>query len=153
MLFGFLFWQLQKLKTTNFHESENESAPIPKSSRIVAHGIQSAFLAYLVANFFSFDVFSTFLIFFLMIGYSLYLISQLNQKLTSPKSVPRTGFEKLKRKKGVILFLGFLLLIWFIWNFNVKPFQINTKINVAKFLAKENQYQKAISTIEDAFWY
>ena len=60
-LIGTLFWRLQILKDRN-------------GNKLVYHGIQATFLAYLSANMFSFDVFSTYLIFFLIIAYSLSLI-------------------------------------------------------------------------------
>lgn len=55
-LIGVLFWKLQKNKN------------------IIGHGIQATFIAYLGANFFSFDVFSTYILFFLIVAYSLTLI-------------------------------------------------------------------------------
>ncbi|MBU2544886.1 O-antigen ligase family protein [Patescibacteria group bacterium] len=59
-LIGVLFWKLQKIKYG--------------PNTFIIHGIQATFFAYLSANIFSFDVFSTYLIFFLIIGYSLSLI-------------------------------------------------------------------------------
>ncbi|MFA5386680.1 MAG: O-antigen ligase family protein [Candidatus Paceibacterota bacterium] len=44
-----------------------------KLARIKETAIQAAFIGYLVANFFSFDTFSIYLILFLLIGYSLHL--------------------------------------------------------------------------------
>jgi putative inorganic carbon (HCO3(-)) transporter len=41
---------------------------------VTSHSLQATFLAYLTANFFSFDTFSIYLIFFLLIGLSLHLI-------------------------------------------------------------------------------
>ena len=51
-LFGALIFKLNKIKET---------------------AIQAAFIGYLTANFFSFDAFASYLILFLLIGYSLYL--------------------------------------------------------------------------------
>jgi len=141
-LFGFLFWQLQKLKVTNLHEYKNES------TRIIAHGIQSAFLAYLAANFFSFDVFSTFLVSSLIIGYSLSLIN-LSTRPSFVDNSRKIIFWKFKKYKGIILILLFVLLIWFIWSFNIKPFQINTQINVAQYQQKQGDCQGAIQRMEN----
>jgi len=44
----------------------------------------------------------------------------------------------------------FILLIWFIWAFNIKPFQINTQINIAGILAKDGYCDAAIKTMEKA---
>lgn len=68
-LFITLFWQLQKLKYQ--HKSEEISI-----NQWQAHGMQATLIAYLVANIFSFDAFASYLIFFLLIGYSLFLINQ-----------------------------------------------------------------------------
>ena len=43
----------------------------------------------------------------------------------------------------------FILLIWFIWSFNIKPFQINSQINIAVFLAEEGYCQAAIERMEN----
>jgi len=61
-LFAVLFWGLQKVKEKQIENS------------LICHGIQATFFGYLTANLFGFDVFSTYLILFLIIGYSLSLI-------------------------------------------------------------------------------
>lgn len=121
LLFGVLLFKLGKIKET---------------------GLQAAFIGYLVANFFSFDVFSIYLVLFLLVGYSLYLIKQAatTEKLMEVQlpSIPSLFFK---------VFL-FVVLIWFVWVFNVKPFQINSQINIAAILAKENQCDTAITKME-----
>lgn len=137
-LFGVLFWRLQKLKKENPDQS------------LIYHGIQSTFLAYFVANFFSFDAFSTYLISFLLVGYSLHLISEIQQEKqkTENRNLHRSGLGKLRRYKGVILFLLFVLLVWFIWSFNIKPFQVNTEINLAKYESEQSSCQKPLERME-----
>ena len=61
LLFIFLIYELQKLKKKN---PENQ---------LLYHCLQATFIAYLGANFFSFDTFSTYLISFLLISYTIYL--------------------------------------------------------------------------------
>lgn len=128
-LFLTLFWQLQKLK-----KKSKES--------LIAHGLQATFLGYLAANFFSFDVFSTYLISFLLIGYSLKLVSQL--KIPPPgergkeKKFSQTRISKLGR---LILFSFLILLIWFIWAGNLKPLKINKETYFARHCAKY-EYRK-----------
>jgi len=61
-LFGFLLFKLQQAKKNH----ENRFIKI--------HGMQTALIAYAVANFFSFDSFATYLLYFLLIGYSMHLI-------------------------------------------------------------------------------
>ena len=56
-LFSILLWQLQKLK------SAGKEAGKQAEFAITAHGIQAALISYLVANFFGFDSFATYIIF------------------------------------------------------------------------------------------
>jgi len=141
-LFGVLFFQLQKLKTAEKSVDEY----VEKTPKVIYHGIQATFIGYLVANFFSFDTFSTYLISFLLIGYSLHLIYQNNG---SPTSIIPTRFPSLILKwRGLLLFLLFVLLIWFIWIFNLKPFQINTQINRAVYESENNLCQNALDRME-----
>ena len=49
---------------------------------------------------------------------------------------------------NLLKFILFILLIWFIWSFNVKPFQINSQINIANILAKEGMCDAAVETME-----
>jgi len=142
-LFGVLFFQLQKLKTAEKSVDEY----VEKTPKVIYHGIQATFIGYLVANFFSFDTFSTYLISFLLIGYSLHLIYQNNG---SPTSIIPTQFSSLILKwRGLLLFLLFVLLIWFIWVFNAKPFQINKEINWASYESKGGYHEKAIVRMEN----
>jgi len=127
-LFAILFFQLQKLK---------------KIMPIVPHAVQSAFLSYLGANFFSFDTFSTYLISFLLIAYSFSLISNHKNCLT---------FQNLRAIswiKKIILFSLFLFLISFIYFFNLKPFYANTQINIAKYLTQNNYCEQAFAQMDN----
>ena len=147
-LFGVLFWQLQRLKYYPNPAPEQSSVQGRSTNdSVIAHGIQATFIGYLVANFFSFDTFSTYLISFLLIGYSLHLIYQNNG---SPTSIIPTRFPSLILKwRGLLLFLLFVLLIWFIWVFNAKPFQINKEINWASYESKGGYHEKAIVRMEN----
>jgi O-antigen ligase/tetratricopeptide (TPR) repeat protein len=141
LLFGVLFWQLQKVKYTNLHECEHEP------TRIVAQGIQATIIAYLVANFFSFDSFSSYLISFLLIGYSLHLISEKRSEERGFKRIRRIYTDILKWQ-GAIIFLLFILLVWFIWDFNIKPLKINLEIESACRFSEKGLCQKAIEKME-----
>lgn len=152
-LFGVLFFQLQKLKTTNLHEYKDESIRIHESTSIVAQGIQATFLAYLVANFFSFDSFSTYLISFLLIGYALALIRD-NASQSEEETRPTTRKEKQKYNehnlwKSVFLFVSFCVLVWFIWNFNVKPLEINKEIKIARSQSNNEDFKGALTKMEN----
>ena len=140
-LFGVLFWQLQRLKYYPNPAPEQSSVQGRSTNdSVIAHGIQATFIGYLVANFFSFDTFSTYLISFLLIGYSLYLISANSNKSTMVKILPWG--------KNFILVFLFIGLIWFIWIFNLKPFQINTQINRAVYESENNLCQNALDRME-----
>jgi len=159
-LFGVLFWQLQGLKRdANIQMHTNDTNKV-----IIAHGIQATFLAYLVANFFSFDTFSTYLTLFLLIAYSLHLLakqevgkSQDNRsgftRILTPKEnkfptgQARIYADILKWKKIILLFL-FVLLIWFVWDFNIKPLQINGQINTAIYESQHNFCENALNRVE-----
>ncbi|MFA5386681.1 MAG: hypothetical protein WC297_03390 [Candidatus Paceibacterota bacterium] len=50
--------------------------------------------------------------------------------------------------RNILKIIIFILLIWFIWAFNIKPFQINSQINIAGLLAKNGYCDAAIETME-----
>ena len=135
-LMGALFWQLRKIKRANLNE------PVP----ITAHGIQAAFIGYLTANFFSFDCFSTYLIFFLLISYTLYLAKD---NKTEP-SLNRKKQERsnLNKWKIPIASLLAILLLWFVWAFNIKPMQINAQINQIENLIENKRCDLALEKID-----
>jgi len=129
-LFGFLFYELQKVK-----KKRPEDA-------LICHTLQATFITYLVANFFGFDVFSTYIISFLLIAFSLSLIT---------KDVPEKiiGIRLKNKIKYPIIFILFVGLMSFIWFCNIKPFQINTEINKATHSLHRSQMETALRTIDD----
>lgn len=130
LLFASLLWGLEKIKKNQ------------PNKRLICHGTQAAFIAYLTANFFSFDIFSTYLVSFLLIGFSLSLMSK-----NSPEKIISINLKsKIKYPIIIILFIG---LCWFIWSYNIKPFQINTEINMALSSAKNDQPEKALRRMEN----
>ena len=123
---------------------------LPKQA-LICHGIQATFLAYLTANLFCFDVFSTYIILFLFIGYSLYLLSLDKTEIigiNSSDQQKRVSEKQINPIKPMLLSLLFFILLWFIWSFNLKPLQINKEINYADYYAKTNQCEKAIEKME-----
>ena len=132
-LFASIFWALQKIKHN--------------SNTLICHGVQTALIAYLTANFFSFDIFSTYLVSFLLIGYSLSLISKKEEVRPPLNSGGRTSIKAgIKYPIIALLFIG---LGWFIWQYNIKPFQINTEINKALSAARTGQSERALRRMED----
>jgi len=152
LLFGFLFWQLQKLKYNSNTTNDNANTANNRPDPIVLHGIQSTFLAYLIANFFSFDSFSSYLISFLLIGFSIRLISknvegdEFSQHRFMP--IKRIYADNISKWRGVIIFLLFILLVWFIWTFNIRPLKINSEINTTTYLVGNKRCSEAIPRAE-----
>jgi len=133
-LFAALFWGLQKIK-----KKRPEQA-------LICHAIQATFFGYLAANFFSFDLFSTYLIFFLLVGYSLSLITQING--FKQENIPKKTSKNLNPTKPIFLCILFFILLWFIWSFNLKPLQINKEINWVDYYVKTDQCEKALEKME-----
>ena len=129
-LFLTLFWHLQKLK----------------NPQLMAHGIQATLIGYLVANFFSFDSFSTYLIFFLLIGYSLHLALPNDSGISGnpPSSV---AISRNKYKTPIIIVL-FILLVLFLWQYNILPLKINAEINKASDLANRKYCGRALGLMD-----
>ncbi|XOB41504.1 MAG: O-antigen ligase family protein [Candidatus Nealsonbacteria bacterium] len=141
-LFGTLFWQLQKVKRKR-----------PETA-VICHGIQATFVGYLIANLSSFDTFSSYLISFLLISYSLHLISNANLRmevdsLNNNKKIEKAVINRLYKYKKTIIFVLLICLIWFIWSFNLKPFQINKDLNLAIYFSKNEKCEKSLKIIEN----
>jgi len=113
-LFGCLFWQLQKKK-----KEKPEKV-------LIYHGLQTAFLAYLTTNLFSFDLTSTYLISFLLIGYALFLIKENGKQEENLRIIEHKKPTLIKYIISTILLFG---LVWFIWQYNVVPLQLNKILN------------------------
>ncbi len=133
---GALFYGLQKIKKK---QPENY---------LFCHGMQAAFLGYFVNNLFVFDSFSSYLILFLLIAFSLYLISSsttenfsANQRDFSGETIAN---QIIKYKTQIIIAL-FVSLVLFIWTYNIKPLQINAEINSAP---KLGSCQKVLPAME-----
>jgi len=134
ILFFSILWQLQKIK---------KAYP-------VSHGLQAGFLAFFVASLASIEGFSSFLILFLFISYSLHLISQnykdRNQLQQNIQTNPKTSTTiKLPKLASAILFF---ILFLFLWQYNLKPFQINLKINAGQYLSETKEYDKSFEMLE-----
>jgi len=134
LLFVVLLWQLHKIKI----KSEN------KTTQMVAHGMQATIIGYFFANLFFFDTFSTYLLFFLIIGYLLFLIS-LTKENPENESAP-----KQIKGKGLITGILSVFLILFLWQYNFLPLQINAKINKADGLIVNKKCDEALLLMDGA---
>ena len=140
-LFIILFWNLQKEKNKQQLTKTGENP-------IIYHGIQATLIAYFVANLFSFDGFSTYLLFFLVIGYCLHLTSLTNGaaiNINNQKSLPagRQGIKGAKIVMGAL----FILLIVFLWKYNLVPLQINSEVVRADNFAEDKKCKQAFLVI------
>jgi tetratricopeptide (TPR) repeat protein len=115
---------------------------------LIIHGIQATFFAYLAANLFSFDVFSTYLIFFLIVAYSLSLIKKPEPKEVIQEIPIEVKEKELKPGKPLFLSLLLIILISFIWFGALKPLGINEKINWVNHYVRTKQCQKAVEKME-----
>lgn len=132
-LFIVSLWQLQKLKNNQRKITAGNGNPW-----IIPHGIQAALIGYFITNFFGFDSSATYLIFFFIIGYSLYLTySDYNKKSHSP-------YKKIKGR-GIIICASSLILIIFLWQYNFIPLQVNSQINISNNLTSLKQCDQALN--------
>lgn len=131
-----LFWQLQIYKRKRCNSKNT----------YFAHGLQAMFIGYLSTLFFNFDSFPTYLISFFFIGYSFYLISE-----QSEKTIIYPPQSKIFQKKTI--FIVFLLLVLlFLWFWNIKPLYLNEKMNIISNLVVSKNCKKALEMIDDENW-
>jgi O-antigen ligase len=132
-LFFALFRTLYKLK----HNSQDNS------EKIVITGLQSALLAYIVANLFSLDSMPSYILFFFIIAYTL--------KMSLPKAEERNAFiEKNNRVfKKIITVFAFCALVIFLWQYNYVPFVENGKMNFAEALTKNKRCDEAFQIMDN----
>lgn len=125
VLFIVLLWQLHKVKT------------------VEALGLQASIIGYLVAEFFSLDTLSIYLVLFFIIGYTLYLTSleKNPQKSVEIGINPRIINPWIK---SVIMLMSVLALIIFIFQYNLIPLQINGDINKAITLSEQKNCAGAL---------
>jgi len=120
-LFIILLWQLNKEKT------------------ILNRALQATLIGYFVANFFSFDVFATYLLFFLIIAYC----------LMQENKHPQNIIKKQSGLKTASMIFLFLILALFLWQYNWVPFSENMKINEAEILVKQKKCDQALALIDE----
>ena len=142
-LFAALFWGLQKIKKKRPEQS------------LICHAIQATFFGYLATCLFSFDISSTYLILFLLIGYCLYLISSnqisINQQNQyKPEFNKKQEYTKKKPWKYIFILVVFCLVLWFIFSYNIKPLKINSQINTAEYLVKNNKCDEGLAKMDNA---
>lgn len=147
LFFGLLFFKLnsitnQKPVKEEIKTGDNAIHPI------IAHGLQTALVAYFANLMFNFENFSSYILVFLIAGYAMNLIIKeepwQNQK--AAKSYRLLQF--LFKSRKIIAGGAFLLLVSFIWFFNIKPFNANAQINKAMYLATNKMCDPAVNIME-----
>ncbi len=130
-----LFLFLQKQKNKNPDEY------------IIIHSTQAVLISYLVVNFFGFDCPPTYIISFLIAGFSFSFISKnAEQEYVEEDSLAKS-ISFLNAKKAVLIGFG-IFLLFFIWQYNVQPLKANAKINWAKYyLENDDSCKRAYNTI------
>lgn len=128
-LFVIVFWLLQRVKNDKNYQIKTGESPV------IYHGIQAALVAYFVANLFSFDGFSTYLLFYLLIGYSTHL--------TYTTTTEQQANHRKKTVGSIIIGASALVLIIFIWQYNFLPMQINAQIVRADNFANAGKCDQA----------
>ena len=131
-----LLWQMEKSKKSG-------------NSALALHGLQAGFLAYLTADFFSFDCFETYVLLFLFIGYSFYLIKE----SSSSKRDFEEGIivDKIYKYKKILMIFIILILFVFVWFWNAKPFLINRQLNIIYSDFNSEKYEEAFKKIYDLY--
>ncbi len=131
-LFIVLFWQLQKSRA----KEEN------RETIIIFHGIQATLIAYFADNFFTFDTFSSYIIFFLLVAYSMHLIYK-NQQTAEIKN------QTYKRKGKFATVILFFVLVIFLWQYNIAPFLLNLQINIAEYFVDNKNCAGAFKKMDE----
>jgi len=62
--------------------------------------------------------------------------------------IKRIYADNISKWRGVIIFLLFILLVWFIWTFNIRPLKINSEINTTTYLVRNKRCSEAIPRAE-----
>lgn len=137
-LFGALFWGLQKAKN------------MEGVSSFQIHSLQAAFLAYFGALLFGFDSFTTYLAFFFLVGYSLYIITR-GQAAPAPANVPSS--PRLTPVNGIAILIFVLAYVFFAWQYTLKPFLANAEVTAAGKYMRDGKPIPSLTHAEKALKY
>lgn len=136
IFFAVLFWQLGKVKNSGLF--------------INSIILQSTIIAYLTAVLFIFDFFDICLMLFIIIAYGFFTIYQykLNSNLEN-NNLEEKNYSRIYKKRNIIIASSAILLILFLWGYNINPFLKNTKINMAYDYEVMNNCKKAEAVIDE----
>jgi len=149
--FAILFWILGKQKN-RYHLTANTD---DRKKAIACHGIQTILVAYFINTFFSFDTLPSQMMLFFTIAYGLFLIKSQNPQDAKNLVMNKSNKEPVKAKriisdtqKRIAFFLLLTATTWFIVQYGIRPFNINTRINIAKYYLSKNDCLKAVAIME-----
>jgi O-antigen ligase/tetratricopeptide (TPR) repeat protein len=135
-----LLWNLQKFKLAKKNADANPD------ETLVAHGLQAMIIGYLITLFFNFDSFPTYLISFFFIGYAFSLLFSQTEKTEIKNNQKIINYKN----KKIITVIFYVILLLFIYFWNIKPLYINESIVFAKNLSNVGSCEKSLSIIENA---
>ncbi len=128
LVFGSLFFALKK-------KSGDDEENVEK------HVMQTTLIAFFVANFFTVDDFTTYLLFVVIISYILVLITK-DGEIDLKEEIEKR--EKLARYKYPFLITSTLLLFFFISNYNMKLLEVNKNMAIAEAYQQQEGCEKAL---------
>jgi O-antigen ligase len=137
VLIGILIWQLSK---KSFDKNPGD--------RLQKHGLITTIIAYLIANFFSIDSFSSYLLFFMIIAYTMFLIKKESSE-TAPQSTVQPIIKQALKHKKLTLGALFILMLWFIWFYNIVPLGVNAEINRTQTLVTFKKCDQAFAKMDE----
>ncbi|MSU54411.1 MAG: hypothetical protein EXS48_01035 [Candidatus Staskawiczbacteria bacterium] len=129
-LLALLFWRLQQKKSLE-----------TDSNKEFLHGLQALLIGYAAASLFTFDTFSTYLLFFLTTGYILYL--------TSPSASAPTPQKNKPSVAGIVVLpILTVALAILVWQYHLLPLSINKDINRFDNLVNQHKCDEALTLAE-----
>ncbi len=139
-----LLFYLHKFKYAERSISQEPNQSFRTNNALMAHGLQAAFIGYLTTLFFNFDSFSTYLISYFFIGFSFYLLFSVKESVEMKNNQKIVNYKNRKVFAGVFI----VMLVLFVFFWNLKPFYINGTVTRAKNLSDIKSCDKALSTME-----
>jgi len=135
---GVLFWALTKTRRA-----------VLGKEKVLIHGVQATLIAYLVAMIPAFNSTATYLVFFLLLAYALYLIS-IHQPKSASINVP-PYLNRLSTFSPYITGVLAIFLLFFLYTAAIKPLVVQKEINIAVQESQAGRCQDALQRMERSF--
>jgi len=134
ILIGSLVWKLWNVRKKG------------DANSMTAHMLMTLVVSYLVSNFFSIDSYPTYILFFLLVAHALFLIQHYVPRPEAIKN-PQIKILKYGKAYGVVLFL---VLLFFLWQYNIKPLIINRSIVYAASISQTPDCENIFTAMDKA---